>query len=138
MLVVPADGTERQVECLRRPFLIVIVASVRRLVASRGGDGGAGGVAARYSRATRGESKILRLALSAILILMHIPRCYGRRAYRFKAWAMMALVHLQAMSLAGSYYYTPVSITVKPFGSLSMLVGLLVRSFGRLLVPEEF
>jgi hypothetical protein len=27
---------------------------------------------------------------------------------------MMALVHLQAMSLAGSYYYTPVSVTVKP------------------------
>ena len=41
MLVVPGDGTERQVECLRRPFLIVIVASVRRLDASRGGDGGA-------------------------------------------------------------------------------------------------
>ena len=26
----------------------------------------------------------------------------------------------------------------KDIGSLSMLVGLLVRSFGRLLVPEEF
>ena len=55
---------------------------------------------------------------------MHIPRCYGRRAYRFKAWAMMALVHLQAMSLAGSYYYTPVSVTKKGDDETSKIQSL--------------
>ena len=42
---------------------------------------------------------------------------------------------MRAVYLLGFLSRT-ISTTYK--GSLSMLVGLLVRSFGRLLVPEEF